>query len=237
MEGLAFALSVLALHQHEWWISVGLGVIAVVATLVALVAGVVALLRWRRERNTIQISGSNPLNDFGIGTEMRKMRKVLTWIAIVLAGLAVVVVIAVPYVFPRYTHHDPSNARIAEFWNVYTAVTAMMVDNDIASIPNVISAASPGCTTGSNKMDAWPDSTSVARSEDKETDPNGGTYQAADKAGYVLFGHDFTADNNATPLVNYLLFNKSRFCYTIESNGIVHQYDPDGTEYPQLRQG
>ena len=165
------------------------------------------------------------------------MRKVLTRIGIVLAGLAVVV-IAVPYLFPRYTSHDDElNARLDEFWDVSTSAIAMMVDNGIPSIPNVISAASPDCTTGSNEMDAWPDSTSVAGSEDKQTDPNGRTYQAADKAGYVLFGHDITADNTASPLVNYTLFNKSQFCYTIESNGIVHQYDADGTEYPKIPQG
>ena len=45
MEGLTVALSVLAVHRPEWWISVGL---VVIVALAALVLGVLALRRWRR---------------------------------------------------------------------------------------------------------------------------------------------------------------------------------------------
>ena len=51
-----------------------------------------------------------------------------------------------------------------------------------------------------------------------------------DAKGYKLFGHDLDADSAATPTVNYLNFITTTYCYTIDTNGTVHQYKTDGTE-------
>ena len=51
-----------------------------------------------------------------------------------------------------------------------------------------------------------------------------------DLNGYLLYGHDITADNAQVALVNYVNFNKTTTCYTIDANGTVHQYDTAGVE-------
>ena len=72
----------------------------------------------------------------------------------------------------------------------------------------------------------------MAASADKQTDPNNLAYLAGDKNGYLLFGHDLTADNSAATLVRYINFDKTTYFYTVDANGTVHQCDAaGGTEY------
>ncbi|MFC2052308.1 hypothetical protein ACFLT4_06235, partial [Chloroflexota bacterium] len=58
----------------------------------------------------------------------------------------------------------------------------------------------------------------------KGTDPNGNTYQAGDKAGFVLYQHDIIGDNNAvTGLVNYVATEITKGTYVVNSQGTVNQ--------------
>ena len=123
-------------------------------------------------------------------------------------------------------------ARRGEFHDINTAVTALMTENNLPDIPNPDNGPDAPCNTGTQDMTAFPDSTSDDSPADKVAEPDGSPNYAypGDKAGYLLFGHDITANNGQTNLVNYINFNVTRFCYTIDSNGTVHQYLEDGTE-------
>lgn len=138
-----------------------------------------------------------------------------------------VAAIVAPEVVPLSSPME--RARLAEFENVSTAVTALQVENNLSIIPNPYAKNDRPCNIGTQDMTVFPDSTSVAGSPDKATDPETTTYQEGDKAGYVLFGHDITADSDQSALVNYITMPKSMFCYTVDNHGTVHQYFPDET--------
>ena len=121
-------------------------------------------------------------------------------------------------------------AQRAEFHDISTAVTALMVENGLATIPNVVSANTSPCTVGTQDMGAYPDTASVAGSADKTTDPSSVAYTSTDGDGYLLLGHDIFGGDGPTALVNYLNFKDATYCYTIDANGTVHQYLEDGTE-------
>ena len=127
-----------------------------------------------------------------------------------------------------------------EFNTIQQAVYALMVDNNISTIPNPVSANTAPCTTGTQDLTAYPDTTSddgVGGGGDggKGNDPSGVAYDfdgvgTDDAQGYLLFGHDITAEGTTTPVVNYVSFDQTTFCYTADSDGTVHQYDEAGTE-------
>ena len=117
-----------------------------------------------------------------------------------------------------------------EFANVEVATTAMMVDNGLSTIPNPVTEATVPCRVGTKDMSTFPDATSVAGSADKQTDPNGNSYTAQDKSGYLVYSHDIKADGSPTSTVNYLAKQTTTYCYTIESTGEVRQYTEDGQE-------
>jgi Tol biopolymer transport system component len=98
-------------------------------------------------------------------------------------------------------------AQAKEYQNIILAVGAMMVDNRLTSIPNPNNGASGGCMTGTNQMSAWPDTISDwtgGSNGKKSTDPNGNSFAAGDKAGYLLYTHDITGDGSAAGTVKYM---------------------------------
>ena len=124
-------------------------------------------------------------------------------------------------------------AQDTEYQNITTAVWAMMVDNGIASIPNLDNSAAGSCTTGTNRMSTWPDISSDwtgGVNGDKTTDPNDNSYAAGDKPGFLLYTHDITGDGYATSTVNYMTVGASAFCYTSTADGTITQYKKDGTQ-------
>ena len=123
-----------------------------------------------------------------------------------------------------------TEARQAEVRDVSTAITALTVENDLIAIPNAVSTNTAPCTTGTQDMAAFPDTSSARDNGGKINDPAGDAYQfaAGDAKGYLLFGHDITADGKSSPTVNYVNFDTTVSCYTIDSNGTVHQYDTTG---------
>jgi len=160
---------------------------------------------------------------------------------IVVAILGVLAAVVVPNV-GRFLGRGQEEARRAEFHDVSTAVTALMVENNLSSIPNRYTTNDAPCTTGTQDMTKYPDNTSNATTPGgKVNDPTGTPYNYAgtppDKVGYVLYGHDIKGSgaggNDDGARVNYVNFNKTTYCYTVDANGTVHQYKTDGTEQSQ----
>jgi type IV pilus assembly protein PilA len=154
---------------------------------------------------------------------------------IVVAILGILAAVVIPNV-GRFLGRGQDEARRAEGHDIGTAVTALMVENNLASIPTPYASDDAPCTTGTQDMNVWPDSGSVVATADKTNDPSGTAYTdgvdpLGDKDGFVLFGHDITADNDQATLVNYINFDTTTSCYTIASNGTVRQYDLAGVEY------
>ena len=141
---------------------------------------------------------------------------------IVVAILGVLAAIVIPNV-GRFIGRGESEAKDTEFANVQSAVVAMMVDNNLSTLPN------PADTTGeaTQNMGAFPDSTSVAGSNDKLTDPYGTAYDAGDKNGYILYQHDITGGDGQTSLVNYVATGNTTCWYTCDAAGTIVQYDTD----------
>ena len=152
---------------------------------------------------------------------------------IVVAILGILAAVIIPNV-GRFLGRGQEEARRAEFHDLAVALTALMTENNLSSIPTVVTADTAPCTTGTQDMTAYPDDSSVPEAA-KVLDPSGTAYTngvdpLGDADGYLLFGHDITADNDPAAVVNYINFNITTHCYTIDTNGTVHQYLTDGTE-------
>jgi type IV pilus assembly protein PilA len=165
---------------------------------------------------------------------MEKVRKgeggfTLIELLVVVAILGILAAIIIPNV-GRFLGSGTEEAQNSEYQTITTAVSSMMVDNDLTAIPNPVSANTAPCTTGTKAMNAFPDSTSVGGSADKAEDPNANDYDANDKAGYLLYTHDITADSGSATTTNYLATGTSAYCYTIASDGSVTQWDTAGAQ-------
>ena len=167
---------------------------------------------------------------------MRRFRQdkngfTLIELLIVVAILGILAAVIIPNV-GRFLGRGEDEARRAEFHDLSVAITALMVENNLSGIPNPDNGPDAPCTTGTQDMTQYPDSTSDDSPADKVAQPDGATDYTfpGDKPGYMLFGHDLTADAAATAVVNYINFNNTTYCYTIDANGTVHQYLTDGTE-------
>ena len=147
---------------------------------------------------------------------------------IVVAILGILAAVVIPNV-GRFLGRGADEARRAEFHDIGTAVTAMMVENGLGSIP-IPTADNTGCTAnkGTTDLTKFPDSTTTTAN--KAIQLGGAGWTAADKAGYTLYAHDMTGNAAPGPDVHYVNFQKSKYCYSADVNGTVHQYLTDGTE-------
>lgn len=135
---------------------------------------------------------------------------------IVVAILGVLAAVVIPNV-GRFIGRGEDEAADTEFSNVQSAVVAMMVDNQLSTLPNAVSVA-----TGD--MAAFPDATSDwAAVGGKTTDISGGSFGAGDKEGYVLYQHDMAGDTDNTTLVNYVATQTTKGTYTCDANGTITQ--------------
>ena len=146
---------------------------------------------------------------------------------IVVAILGILAAVIIPNV-GRFLGRGEAEARRAEFHDITVALTALMVENNLSAIPNPVTADTAPCTTGTQDMTAYPDDSSVPET-DKVNDPLGTAYTngvdpLGDADGFLLFGHDITGDDDPAAVVNYINFNNTTHCYTIDANGTVHQY-------------
>ena len=139
---------------------------------------------------------------------------------IVVAILGVLAAVVIPNV-GRFIGRGESEAADTEFSNIQTAVVSMMVDNGLSELPagyvdgTVIAAT--------DNMTLFPHATAVAGSADKLTDPNGNSYTASDKDGYVLYKHDIAADNSTATTVNYVATEQTKGTYYVDASGTVTQ--------------
>ena len=133
---------------------------------------------------------------------------------IVVAILGVLAAVVIPNV-GRFIGAGEEEAAATELSNIQAAVTSMMVDNQLSTLPHAVAVAT-------DDMGAFPDATSVVVTE-KVTDPNGDLYQVGDKNGYLLFQHDITGDGAQTGLVNYVATDTTHGTYTVNANGTVAQ--------------
>ncbi len=135
---------------------------------------------------------------------------------IVVAILGVLAAVVIPNV-GRFLGSGEQEANDTELQNLQTAVVAMMTDNNISTLPNPVAV-------GTTDMTAFPDATSAV-TVDKIDDPTGAAYAVGDGAGFLLFGHDITANaaNLAADQVNYLASNTTKCEYTVIADGTVTQ--------------
>ena len=149
---------------------------------------------------------------------------------IVVAILGVLAAVVIPNV-GRFIGRGEEEAKDTEFTNMQTAVVAMMVDNQLSTLPNPVTLQA----NRTNAMGAFPDATSDTTDGsdpdslgDKLTDPDGGTYSfgaGEDLKGYVLYQHDITGNTANTSLVNYVATPTTAFWYTVDASGTVTQWD------------
>jgi len=151
------------------------------------------------------------------GSRVSERGFTLIELLIVVAILGVLVAVAIPNVV-RFIGAGEEEAAETEFANVQTAVIALMVDNQLSTLPNPV-------TVATSDMGAFPDATSDwnANPGGKTTDPEGRPYAAEDIRGYLLYGHDMTGGGSPGPLVNYTLQRYSKGTYTVDASGTVTQ--------------
>ena len=157
---------------------------------------------------------------------------------IVVAILGILAAVIIPNV-GRFLGRGQDEALSAEFHDLSVAVTALMVENGLTTIPNPVGTANlgnvpPDCTGGVQDLNAFPDVASVAGSADKLTGDNGVTYvdlvdPLGDKNGFILFGHDITGGDAQTALVNYVNFDTTTGWYVSTLNGTIYACDGSAT--------
>ncbi len=142
---------------------------------------------------------------------------------IVVAILGVLAAVVIPNV-GRFIGAGESEAKETELSTIQASVHAMMVDNEIATLPNPV-------TSSTNDMGAFPDTsaTAAAGAGDKDKDVLGTDYVVADKDGYYLYQHDRIAEGDATiGLVNYTATQTTSYYYDVDAAGTVTQYESSG---------
>ena len=132
---------------------------------------------------------------------------------IVVAILGVLAAVVIPNV-GRFIGRGEEEAAETELANIQSAVISMMTDNGLSAL------ITPVDTTPTNQMSAFPDTTAAAS---KGNDPNGDAYDGSDKAGFILYGHDLTADASANTTVNYVAMETTTKKYTVDASGTVTQ--------------
>ncbi len=153
---------------------------------------------------------------------------------IVVAILGVLAAVVIPNV-GRFLGRGDEEARRTEFHNLSSAIIAMMVDNNLASIPNPMNfvgdvgyqyMGDDPSTVGT--VEGFPDNTTTAANK-------GYTGVGTPRVGYVLYRHDKidASDTTAFSTVSYVSMLKTRWFYTCEDDGTLRQFDDAAltTEY------
>ncbi len=141
---------------------------------------------------------------------------------IVVAILGVLAAVVIPNI-GQFIGAGEEEAKDTEFANIQSAVHAMMVDNEIQTLPTPV-------LLSVNTMGAFPDTSATLDGGlgDKDVDPDGANYMTADQDGYYLYQHDITGDAATTGLVNYVATDTTTYFYDVDAAGTVTQYDTVG---------
>jgi prepilin-type N-terminal cleavage/methylation domain-containing protein len=138
---------------------------------------------------------------------------------IVVAILGVLAAVVIPNV-GRFIGRGETEAADTEFSNVQTAVISMMTDNNLSELPSGYVDGTVIAAT--DNMSLFPHSTAACGTV-KLTDPDGGSYTASDKDGYILYQHDISADNSTATTVNYVATEQTKGTYYVDAYGTVYQ--------------
>ena len=136
---------------------------------------------------------------------------------IVVAILGVLAAVVIPNV-GRFIGRGQTESAATEKSNIQTAIISMMTDNNLAVLPHPVIVAT-------NDLAAFPDATSACGTVgEKVKDPLARLYGAGqDKNGFILYGHDITANNSTATVVNYVAARYSKGTYTVDAYGTVTQ--------------
>ncbi len=143
---------------------------------------------------------------------------------IVVAILGVLAAVVIPNV-GRFIGRGETEAAQTEMTNLQTAVVAMMVDNQLSELPTGFVNDSGVAST--DNMSLFPHATAIVVTV-KIRDPEGNSYvegvdPLGDKAGYILYQHDITGNDEQTALVNYVAQEMTKGTYYVDSSGTVYQ--------------
>jgi len=144
---------------------------------------------------------------------------------IVVAILGVLAAVVIPNV-GRFIGAGEEEAKDTEFATIQASVHAMMVDNELAALPADTFVV---LGTRTKDMSAFPSDAVCAAAGEKLYDVLGAAYDAQDKNGYILYGHDRIAGDthgvDNTTLVNYTATATTAYWYHVDSSGTVTQSD------------
>jgi len=138
---------------------------------------------------------------------------------IVVAILGVLAAVVIPNV-GRFIGRGETEAADTEFSNVQTAVVSMMVDNGLSELPSGYVDGTVIAAT--DNMSLFPHSTAACGTV-QLTEPDGDSYTASDKDGFILYQHDISADNSTATTVNYVATEATKGTYYVDAAGTVYQ--------------
>jgi len=156
---------------------------------------------------------------------------------IVVAILGVLAAVVIPNV-GRFLGRGEEEARRVEYNTVRLGVTALMVENGLADIPDPSNAYSAtGLAT--NEMDEFPDITAPLADKGADvlfvTAAINNNDITAEVTGYLLYGNQIVIDVNrdgtydvgvdSINTVNTVSTNPLEYYYTCEANGDVRQFN------------
>ena len=142
---------------------------------------------------------------------------------IVVAILGVLAAVVIPNV-GRFIGAGESEAQETEFANIQAAVHAMMVDNELATLPNPIASGSE-----TNDMSAFPDTTLVQNKLGYTGVLSSVAFDDNDEDGYRLYEHYLVNPDDTTTFIgpsNYVATDTTTYWYWVDAAGTVHQ-EPD----------
>ena len=146
---------------------------------------------------------------------------------IVVAILGVLAAVIIPNV-GRFLGRGEEEARRTEFHNVSTAVTAMMTDNNISTLPNALAFSEGG--TAYNAMTDFPDVTTSSATRVAFL-----ALGETEVLGYRLYGNQIivdvdgdgvyeAAEGDGVKLANYVTMTQTTYYYTVEADGTIRQF-------------
>ena len=138
---------------------------------------------------------------------------------IVVAILGILAAVVVPQM-GRFLGSGKTETREAEIAEIRTAVNGAMVDNSVSTV-TAVSANTAPCTTGTQDMNAFPDTTWLGST---------GAVAGGSQAGVRLWNHDLDKTDGTIGTTKYVSKDTSNYCYTVVADGTIRQYNTSGVE-------